>query len=196
MKKISAALLLSTVVAIPAFAADNNFYAGATLGRSNIGTPAGAILTKSTDTTWGVLGGYQFNKNWGAEVFYASAGKFAGTNAAGTTSNSGNGHAWGLVGVGTLPLSDALSVYGKLGIASVRTSASGYVIATGAPSALGGATRTSATYGLGGQYNINPSVDIRFGWDHYKAAVTGASAAGSKDNFNANVWALGAVFKF
>lgn len=196
MKKIAAAALLSTAIAAPAFAADSGFYAGVTLGQARITAPANSVLSKSTDTIGGVLGGYQLNKYWGAELFYSSAGKFSGTNLAGTTINSGRGDVWGLNAVGTLPLSDNFGFYGKLGIASTKTKASGYVIATGGPSALSGATRTTATYGLGFLFKPTPAIDIRLGWDRYGAAVTGASAAGTTDDFNVNAWTVGGVFRF
>ncbi len=187
MKKIAAALLLSTVVAAPAFAADEGFYAGVTLGRSNTGNPfSNATLTKDTDTVAGILAGYQFTKNWGVEAFYTGAGKF--TAVVGTNTSNGKSDAWGINAVGTLPLSDAFSLYGKLGYASTKTSAS---------STLGdvtSATRGAATVGLGGVYNVSPAIGIRFGWDRYGAAVN--TTASGKANFNSNVYSLGAVFKF
>lgn len=189
MKKIAVVLLFSTVVVAPAFAADNGLYAGVTLGRSKTGNPyPGTSMTKSTDTVMGVLGGYQFTRNFGAEVFFTGAGKFAATGGGG--SGSGKTDVWGIDAVGTLPLSDAFSLYGKLGYASAKTSASSV------PAGLTGATRSAATYGLGGVYNLNQSIGIRLGWDHYAAATAGGNVAGAKDNFNSDVYSLGAVFKF
>ncbi len=198
MKKIAIAALLSAITAAPAFAADEGFYAGVTLGRSSTSAAAGAVLTKSTDTVLGVLGGYQLTKNWGAEAFYTGAGKWAVVNAVPATATaSGKADAWGINAVGTLPLSDAFSLYGKLGYASTKTTLSCSVIATGAAcGALGptGATRGAATYGLGGTYNVTPAIGIRFGWDRYGAAVT--NTAGAKSNYNSNVYSLAGVFKF
>ncbi len=190
MKKIIAVLLLSTAVAAPAFAADDGFYAGVTLGRSNTDNPIiGTTTTKDTDTVAGILGGYQYTKNWGVEAFYTGAGKLEIACGAGC-SGSGKADAWGIVGVGTLPLSDAFSLYGKLGYASTKTSASS------APAGLAGATRKAATYGLGGVYNATPAIGIRFGWDRYAAATLGGNVAGVKDNLDSDVYSLGAVFKF
>lgn len=189
MKKIIAVLLLSTAVAAPTFAADDGFYAGVTLGRSNTDNPyIGTTTTKDTDTVAGILGGYQYTKNWGVEAFYTGAGKL--TSTGGGSVGTSKADAWGLVGVGTLPLSDAFSLYGKLGYASTKTSASS------APAGLAGATRKAATYGLGGVYNATPAIGIRFGWDRYAAATLGGNVTGVKDNFNSNVYSLGAVFKF
>lgn len=197
MKKIAIAALLSAVVAAPAFAADNGFYAGVTLGRSSTSAATGAVLSKSSDTVFGILGGYQFTKNWGAEAFYTGAGKWTGQDTAGLANFSGKTDTWGIVGTGTLPLSDAFSLYGKLGYASTKTTLSCTVIIGGAACGAAGATnatRGAATYGLGAIYNVTPAVGIRLGWDRYGAAVT--SPNGAKNNYNANVYSLGATYKF
>ena len=191
MKKIAIAALLSAAVAAPAFAADNGFYVGVDVGRSSTGNPyPGIPMTKSSDTVGGIFAGYQFTKNWGAEVFYTGAGKFAATSATGITGN-GKADVWGLVGTGTLPLSDAFSLYGKLGYASAKTTTS-----IPAGFALTGATRGAATYGLGAVYNVTPAVGIRLGWDRYAAATQSGTVLGAKDNFNVNVYSLGATYKF
>jgi OmpA-OmpF porin, OOP family len=180
MKKIATALLLSTVVAAPAFAADAGFYAGVTLGSGRISVPAAlGAATKNSDTIYGGLVGYQLDQNWGVEAQYTGIGKFA------TATGSGKADALGVTAVGTLPLSDAFSLYGKLGFAQVSGKSS-----TGT---LSNANRTSATYGLGVQYNAAPNVGIRFGWDRFGAAV---NKAGVKQNFDSNVYTVGAVFKF
>lgn len=199
MKKVMASLCVAAtmaVVSVPAFAADNGFYAGVTLGQSRANAAAGAVLTKSTDTVYGILGGYQFTKNWGVEAFYTGAGRWAAQNVPATANSSGKADSWGIVGVGTLPLSDAFSLYGKLGYASTKSTASCAVIATGLPCGAAGpsgATRNAATYGLGGVYNVTPAIGIRFGWDRFSAATT---TAGVTNNSNSNVYSLGAVFKF
>lgn len=200
MKKIAIAAMLSAVVAAPAFAADDGFYAGVNLGRSNTSALPGAIMTKSNDTVYGILGGYQFTKNWGAEAFYTGAGKWTAVDAnPATKTANGKADTWGIVGTGTLPLSDSFSLYGKLGYASTKTSVSCATVA-GAACGAGGptnATRGAATYGLGATYNVTPAIGIRFGWDRYGAAVTNAvNTGGAKSNYNSNVYSLAAVFKF
>ena len=186
MKKIALATLLSAIAVAPAFAADNGFYAGLTLGQSAVGNPfANGNMTKKTDTVYGVLGGYQFTKNWGAEAFFTGAGKWTAQSTGGAVAN-GKGDTWGIAGVGTLPLNDSISLYGKLGYASTKSTASG--------AGITGATRGASSFGVGAVYNATPSVGIRLGWDRYGEAVT--DAAGVKGNFNADTYTLGAVFKF
>lgn len=184
MKKIAAVLLLSTAVAAPAFAAGNGLYAGVDLGRSSTSTPAVATIgasTKSSDTVFGVLLGYQLNQNVGVEAKFSGAGKFS------TASTSAKADVFAVSVVGTMPMNDSFSLYGKLGYGSAKTSVTSTV------GGVTGATRAAATYGLGLQYNVSSAVGVRFGWDHYGAAIT---SAGAKQNYNPNVGSVGVVFKF
>ena len=189
MKKITVAFLLSAAATAPAFAADNGFYAGVTLGQSktdNIAT--NTTMTKDTDTVYGILAGYQFNKYLAVEAQYTGAGKYTATIPAGNN-YSGKADAFSVTAVGILPVNDSFDFYGKLGFANVKTTLSA-VPAT----ADTGATRNAATIGLGAQYNVTPAVGIRLGWDRYGAAVT--TASGATNHFNVNEYSLGAVYKF
>lgn len=180
MKKIAIAALLSSFVAAPAFAADNGFYAGVSLGQARTNVPgAFGASTKSNDTVYGILAGYQFDKNWAAEAEYTGVGKYT------TATVSGKADAFAIAAVGTLPMSDTFSLYGKLGVAQVSGKASGGTASN--------ANRTSATYGLGVQYNATQAIGIRFGWDRFGAA---ANSGGATQNYNSNLWRVAAVFKF
>lgn len=182
MKKITAALLLTTAVAAApaAFAADNGFYAGLSLGSATTNAPAAVgATTKKTDTPYGIVGGYQFNKNFAAEVAYTGAGRFR------TATTTAKADALSIAAVGTLPLSDTFGLYGKLGFANVSSKTTG--------AGLGNVNRTSATYGVGLQYNATQNIGIRFGYDRYGAAV---NVNNVKQNYNANVWGIAALYKF
>jgi OOP family OmpA-OmpF porin len=182
MKKIAAVVLLSSAMAAPAFAADQGFYAGLTLGSGKPGvTPSAAALSKNSKSIYGGLVGYQYNKNLAVEGQFTGIGESKDVNG-----NTVKGDAFSLSAVGLLPLSDSFELYGKLGFASTKTKAS-----AGATNL--GATRSALTYGIGGQYNVSQSFGVRFGWDQYGAATT---AAGVKTNKNADVYTVGAVFKF
>lgn len=170
MKKIIAVALLSAVVALPAHAA-SGVYAGIKAGSNRVGFNA---LSKSSDTAYGVLLGYQYNRNFAVEGEYTDLGRF--TTAAAVT---GKSDVWGLSAVGVLPLNDDFSAYGKLGIARSDTTTS----------AATGAKRTAATYGLGGQYDATPMIGLRLSWERYGVGVTGQNA-------NDNLYSLAAVFKF
>ena len=182
MKKIVAAVLLSATVAAPAFAADEGFYAGITLGsgKPNV-TPGAAVVNKTSNFIYGGVAGYQYNKNLATEVQFTGVGK--ATDVAG---NSLKGDALSLSVVGMLPLGDSFELLGKLGVASAKTTASG-------ATAYQGASRTGLTYGFGAQYNVSQNLGLRLGYDRYAVAT---SNAGVKINGNANVMTVGAVYKF
>lgn len=182
MKKIAAAVLLSAVVAAPAFAADEGFYAGLALGNGKPGaTPSAAGLSKKSEFIYGGLAGYQYNKNLAVEAQFTGVGK-----AVDVAGNSVKADALSLTAVGLLPVTDSFELLGKLGVASTKTTSS-----VGA--ANQGASRTGVTYGLGAQYNVSQNLGLRLVWDRYAVATT---AAGLKTNSNANVVALAAVYKF
>lgn len=185
MKKIAIAALLSSIVAAPAFAADEGFYAGINLGRTNSNVSVLGVATSKNATVGGVLAGYQFTKNWAVEAEYTGAGKFSTTPAA----LSGKTDALSLSAVGIWPMSDAFSLYGKLGVARTTTTATSVPFGV-----VSGKNRTDLTYGLGLQYNVTPAVGIRAGYDRYNSEFTGPAVISGK--FSSNKWSVGAVFKF
>lgn len=171
MKKTVAVALLSAVVALPAYAADSGTYAGIKVGSNDVGFNA---LSDSTDTAYGVLLGYQYNRNFAIEGEYTDLGRF--TTAAGVT---GKSDVWGLSALGVMPLQNRFSVYGKLGIARSNTTTS----------AATGERRTTATYGLGGQYDATPIIGLRLSWERYGVRMIGQDA-------NDNLYSLAAAFRF
>ena len=171
MKKTVAVALLSAAVALPAYAADMGGYAGIKVGNNHAEFNA---LSDSTDTAYGVLLGYQYNRNFAIEAEYTDLREF--TTTAGVT---GKSDVWGLSALGIAPLANRFSLYGKLGIARSRTRTS----------ADTGAHRTAATYGLGGQFDATPMIGVRASWDRYGVEMAGQSE-------NDNLYSLAAVFRF
>ncbi|MBI3221968.1 MAG: porin family protein [Nitrosomonadales bacterium] len=169
MKKIAIAALLSSLVSVPAVAAD--FYAGIKLGQTKYSY---SNLTKNNPTGLGILGGYTINNNFAIEAEYTDLGNLA---AAGLTATN---TAFSISAVGSYPINDQFSVFGKLGIAR----------ATMKQTPAYTAKNTSATYGLGGQYNASQSVGIRLGWDRYKIGDAITNTA------NADIYSVAGVFKF
>ena len=192
MKKILVAALLSTFVAAPAFAAPNGTDAGAyggfTVGQSQTDSPIGYVSTDDKDTGGSVFIGYQYTKNWGVEAFYAQIGKQTVQNAGGTVTGSGDSDAYGLNVVGTAPLNDSFSLYGKLGYARTQTD-----FATAPAGSIVGRDLSSVTGGVGGVYNIDKKVGIRFGWDTYEISTLVGAV---EDKAWSDMWSVGVVFKF
>ncbi len=186
LKSIISAGFIAGAAAFAATAQAEGWYVGADVGRSSVGTVyPGMAMTKSTDTVGGVFLGYLFNQNWGVEGFYTGGGKFEGTMAGGV--GNGKSDVYGLDLIGMLPLQDSFSLYGRVGYANAKTSASSTV------GTLSGSNRSAATFGVGAEYDFTQQVGMRFGWDRYGAAL---SNAGVTSNFNSNVWSLGILYKF
>lgn len=183
MKKILAAALLSAIVATPALAADSGGYIGITAGRAKLDNPYAGAVTKDNETVGGILAGYQYNKNLGVEVFYADTGKLE------VTGKSVKGDAMGINVVGIAPLSDAFSLYAKLGYASTKADTSG-------AAAFTGERRSSVTGGVGAQYNMSKEISFRFGWDGYELRTKNGTAAGSEEKPKSSILSLGVVFRF
>jgi OOP family OmpA-OmpF porin len=69
------------------------------------------------------FGGWRFHRHLAAEAFYADYGEAKGSGTVGGAAASATSkvRAAGLAALGILPLGDSLSVYGRLGMAEVRT---------------------------------------------------------------------------
>ena len=178
MKKIAIAALLSVVVVAPAVAADEpHMYAGVRVGQAKTSID-NATLTTSNPTGFGVFLGHTFSPNFGIEGEYLALGEIKG--GGGSAKSTG----FSLSGVGSFPLNEQFSLFGKLGYAMITSKFGG--------SAAGPDAKSKAvTYGLGGQYNFSSGVGVRLGWDKYKLDD-------SSQSFNGHVSliSVGAVFKF
>lgn len=181
MKKIAAVVLLSAIAG-SAYAGNGGVYAGVTLGSGQPSYTSNVATSKKSDTIFGGQVGYKFTRNLAVEAGFTGVGKV--TFVDGT---SIKGDAFYVAAVGTLPVSSSFDLYGKLGVASTKTTVANVA------GVVAGATQTGLTYGLGGQYNVSNNVAVRFGWDRYQAAVLNT---GLKVTANTNVYTVGAVFSF
>lgn len=174
MRKIALLVLLS-VVAVPAVAADGYVGVRAGQARTNLDN---VVLDKSSPTAWGVSVGVAFNPMIAIEAEYLNLGEVTGV--AGGFESRG----YSLSGVGSFPFNDQFSLFGKLGYAIISTKANTTVPYPDADS-------KAVTYGLGGQFNVTPSLGIRLGWDRYNIDDSSASRKG-----NVTLVSIGGVFKF
>ncbi|WP_047533781.1 outer membrane protein [Methylotenera sp. N17] len=165
------------------FAEDYGFYAGLNIGigKADFNTPNG--LDKSRSLVSGLVLGYKLNQYFGVEGQYTGIGKVTDN-----VSGSAKADALSLSAIGYLPVNEEFNLYGKLGVAATKSTVSSSL------SPMNDASRTSVTYGFGGQYNLNKDIGMRLGWDHYNAAVDMSS--GNKHNINANVVSVGVVYNF
>lgn len=167
MKKIiSAALLSSVVISVPALAADSGAYVAADLGQIQFGSnltggPTGdEAFPNPVAITVG--GGYRFNEFLGVEAGYVIAGEskietvIVGFGSMTQTVKTSVMH---VAAVATLPISDKFAVFGKLGMADGKLD---YSVSTDfGYSASASASGTNLMYAVGAQFNINKKFGIR-----------------------------------
>lgn len=179
MKKIAIALLLSAAT-VPALASTSDMYVGFRGGKAktNIDNNSfnNSTVTSSNPTGWGVFVGYEFDSNYAIEGEYLNLGEIkAGDSTAKSTGVS-------LSGIGSIPLNQHFSLFGKLGFAMI----------TGEPGGayVGDKNKSQAwTYGLGAQFNLNASTALRLAWDKYKFNDSGLHG-------DASFTSAGVLFKF
>ena len=161
---------------------DSGWLVGGSVGQSKLklDCPAGASCD-DTDTAFRIFGGYNFNKNFGAELGYADLGKV--TFSAPGVSGDVKATAWDLMAVGTLPIGDKFGLYGKLGWYFADSKASGSV-------GGGSESNNDLTYAVGGQYNFNKNLGLRAEWQQYK------SVGGDNSNGDVDVMSIGVVYRF
>ncbi len=192
MKKILAVVLLSAVTA-PAFAGSvdmSGFYAGVTLGAGSASftAPAAGYLVENPKNkpVYGVFGGYHYNKNLAVELAYTGASYIYSTPAGGARYLSKQ-MVFAVAAVGTMPVSDAFSVFGKLGVAS----------ASSETNALGeqNTRRFAPTFGAGVEYKFTPNVSGRLSADVYGVTATLPTTV-VKQNSTATVVNAGVSYSF
>ena len=179
--KIKRAIALTALVAAAAgisplaVAQDSGWYIGAMAGQSNF-KDCTAPNCDDSDTALGIFGGYQFHKNFAAELGYTDLGK---ASAPGFADAEASG--FELVGVGSFPLTERFSLYGKLGFFR-------WDVDSGGQSDSG----TDLTYALGVQWNFTKRLGFRAQYQVYKD-VGDSATTGSTD---VDVLGVGVVFKF
>jgi len=175
MKKIFTVALVSSLISMPAFAADQGLYVSAdmqTYSLTNIGTAT------SPSAGFRIGGGYRFTPNIAAEVGYAKSGN--GTAGG----QSYNVSAMQVSAVGTYPINGSFDVIGKLGASSNKLEGP----------AIAGCTTCSKSdlmYGVGAQYKINQNFAVRLQYESIGKVESTATSPASATNFS-----FGGIYNF
>ena len=157
-----------------AFAQDKGFYMGIGLGQSKAKDWCGDLASDGftgscDDTATGkkIFLGYQYNKNFAIEGAYVDLGKAkASETVLGVpVSAYAKAKTWQLVAVGTLPLANNFSLFGKAGLHN-------WDLDVGA-SALGLSDKvsdkgTDFTFGFGAGYEITKNLGLRLEWERFR----------------------------
>jgi len=197
-KVLLAAMLGATVMAAPAVSmaqarGETGWYLGASIGQSQFkdactGFVGVGVSCDDKDTSFKILGGYQINRNFAAELGYIELGK-AKASAPGLSADI-KANAWELVGIGAWPVANQFSIYGKLGFYRGEAKASASL--TGVGSGGFKETNTDLTYGVGVQYDISREFGIRGEWQRY--GKMGGGNFGEK--FDVDVLSIGGTWRF
>jgi OOP family OmpA-OmpF porin len=141
--------------------------------RSLFGTGSGASLTghEQQDTAYKLFGGYQFNRMFAIEGGYFNLGKFSYGAASPTGTLRGTYEVEGLNLdlVGTVPMTESLSVFGRIGAQYANTHDSFSGTGTLTPVDRNpGKRETNLKVGVGIQYDISPSMQLRGEAERYR----------------------------
>ena len=166
----SLAVAASAAFAVPAFAQRD--YGASPAAGPYVGANVG--INSDDETGLGIFGGYRFDRNWAAELGYQDTGQ-SNINTTGVDTN-----AWELAGLGMLPLNERFDLFGKLGLYRGNVEGGGR-----------DETNTDLTFGFGAQYNVNPQLGLRVGWQRY--ADMGSDLGAGKD---LDMWKVGVLYRF
>jgi len=147
----------------PALSQDQGFYAGVNLGQSKLkdacaGLPAG-VSCDDSDTALSIFGGYQFNKHFGAEIAYTDLGQAKASGGGVSASVEATGFEFSAVG--TLPLTQQFSLYGKLGFFMWDADVKSNVGISGSDDG------TDLTYAIGVRWNFAKNLALQAQWQRY-----------------------------
>lgn len=203
-------LVALAIMASPFAMADESagWYAGANVGRSRAtiddasitsnllgnGFSGVSIANDDRDTGYKLYGGYQFNQYFALEGGYFDLGQFgfsATTVPAGTLNGTIRLKGLNLDAVGTLPLSEKFSAFGRIGVNHARATDS--FIGTGAVNVLNPNPSQRATnlkVGLGLQYAFTPALSLRAELERYRID----DAVGNKGDIDQV--SVGLVYRF
>src|SRR6266850_6606156 len=186
-KVLIAALLSAAVMAAPAVSmaqarGDTGWYVGGSVGQSKTRHVdcAGFSSCDTKAAAFRILGGYQINRNFAAELGYHDFGRATGSvpSASGNINGNIKANAAELVGLGAYPFANRFSVYGKLG--AYRAEAKLSTSQAGSGSASLKDRNTDLTFGFGAQYDVTREAGVRAEWQRYKS-VGGDDTLGKHD---------------
>ena len=152
-----------------AFAQDSGWYLGASGGQSIVkdscpSTLAVGVTCDDRSSAYSIFGGYQFNKYLGAELGYNDLGEVSASDSVTTEDVRTQGVE--LLGVGTIPITAHLEIYGKVGAFfwNLKDSCNGTSCLFSSQTETG----TALTYGLGAQYNFAKTFGMRLQYQQYQ----------------------------
>ncbi|HXM83844.1 MAG TPA: outer membrane beta-barrel protein [Burkholderiales bacterium] len=198
MRKVVFAATIAASMALPAVALAqmsapslSSAYIGGGIGQSKAkdgctGVGGAGISCDDKDTAWKILGGYQVNRNFAAELGYTDLGKVKASGPGGSAEIKSN--AWDLTAIGAFPLANQFSIFGRLGFYRAETKLSG--------AGSGKKDTTDLTYGLGVQYDFARNFGVRGEWQRYRAIKARNDATGIEGKSDVDVLGVSLIYRF
>jgi OmpA-OmpF porin, OOP family len=197
MKKVVFAATLAATVALPGIASAqlsrpqlSSAYIGAGVGQAKAkdgctGAGGAGISCDDKDTAYRLFGGYQFNRNVAAELGYADLGK---VKASGGGVNADiKASAWDLSAIGSFPVANQFSLFGRLGLFVSEAKLGG--------TASGKKTTNGLTFGLGAQYDVNRNIGVRAEWQRYND-IKARNNTGAEGKSDYDVLGVSLLYRF
>lgn len=157
----------------------DGWYGGFNFGQSKYDVTAASANTRTEG--WKVYGGYQFNKYLGVEGGYANLNDLTARTGALRTETDTD--AWTLAAVLSYPLTEKISIMGKLGAAYMLSdidSKNGAAVTVRT-----GDDGFEPNYGVGMSYALLENLDIRAEWERF-----------DRDDQNIDLMSAGMAIKF
>jgi len=179
MRKKLVAVFMGAVLVAPIVAQAEGSYVKLGVGQSEYKNSRAS----ENETAASLAYGFSIDKNFAVELGYINFGKYKESSAVFT--NSLQRQALYIAGVGSLPLTDAFSIFAKLGIAANRYE---YKFSEAGFSETEKVTKTKSMAGLGLAYNFTKEVAGTLEYQYFGKMGEGgvkasAITAGIKYNF-------------
>jgi OmpA-OmpF porin, OOP family len=156
-KNILASLVLSTLLASPAFA--EGFYIGADVGQSKLSIDTAGFSLSKTATAFGAHAGYEFNPYIAAEIGYRNLGSVDLSNTAKLEGNALN-----LSAIAAYPFNDSVKAFARLGFGKVNHK---FTDNRRFSSYNEDTSETKALFGAGAEYSFNKNFSLRGEYSQY-----------------------------
>ncbi len=187
MKTSFIAALIAAAVAFPVAAQAQSTYVGVSVGQAKQKVEVDAGSLKESDTSYKLVAGYNFDKNFGIEAGYVDLGN-AEMKRFGTVESKAK--SLYVAATATLPVNNEFSVFAKAGVAANDVD---LTVKVGGATLSDSASRSSAMFGLGASYSFTPNLAVVAEYENF-----GKIAKGESDNLNvkADMWTIGLRYKF
>lgn len=186
-------LLLAAALG-PAAAQEKGIYLGGSIGHSEYQDVCQTSLVPcdENDTAWRLFAGYQFHRNWAAELGYGLFGRARGegpiTGGVGSGSFEQEAKGWDVSLLGSFQIGGGFWGFGRLGAYSARTTLDQQ--GTSFADLHDADSQSGFTYGAGVAYNLG-RLGVRLEWQRYDNI--GMNTFGHDD---LDVFSLGVLFRF